>query len=210
MINSHKSKNVLILASSKGIGFAIAKLLASHGHNIIISSANKKNLFLAKNKIFNFTQKNVQSVELNLNSNSIQTALKKIMKIFSNRIDVLILNSPGPRYVEISKIKKKEIKKILNTLLYNQIKIILEILPKMKKNRFGRIINLSSTLAKEPSSGMSLSTLFRSSLMSFCKCISLEYGKFGITSNTILTGGVLTDRFIKLLKAKNKKELKKK
>ena len=78
----------------------------------------------------------------------------------------------------------------------------------MKKKKWGRIINLTSTTAKEPADNMALSNVTRAALTSFSKTLSREVAKYGITVNTILTGGCLTDRFYNLLKkaSKNKKD----
>ena len=64
----------------------------------------------------------------------------------------------------------------------------------MKKEKWGRIINLTSLTAKEPEVGMILSNVTRAAISSFSKTLSKEIGQFGITVNTILTGGVLTER----------------
>ena len=71
-----------------------------------------------------------------------------------------------------------------------------EVIKQMKKKKWGRIINLTSTTAKEPAKHMVLSNVTRSALSSFSKTLSIEVAKFGITVNTILTGGCMTDRFL--------------
>ena len=77
----------------------------------------------------------------------------------------------------------------------------------MIKKKWGRIINLTSTTAKEPAKLMSLSNVTRSGLVSFGKTLSKELSGTGITVNNILTGGVLTDRLLSLVtsNSKNKK-----
>ena len=67
----------------------------------------------------------------------------------------------------------------------------------------GRIINLTSA-AKEPALGMALSNVTRSALASYSKTLSLELAANGITVNTILTGGCLTDRFKNLIQINSK------
>ena len=66
--------------------------------------------------------------------------------------------------------------------------------------KWGRIINLTSSTAKEPALKMALSNVTRSGVASFGKTLSLEVAKYGITVNTILTGGVLTERLENLIK----------
>ena len=77
-------------------------------------------------------------------------------------------------------------------------------LKKMIKKKWGRIINLTSTTAKEPAANFALSNVTRSALVSFSKTLSLEVAKYGITVNTILTGGCITDRLKSLISNNNK------
>ena len=75
----------------------------------------------------------------------------------------------------------------------------------MKKNNFGRIINILSLLAKEPSAPMVLSATARAGVVTFTKSVSYEMAPHGITINNICPGGVLTKRFQNLLKERAKK-----
>ena len=69
----------------------------------------------------------------------------------------------------------------------------------MKKNNFGRIINILSLLAKEPSAPMVLSATARAGVIAFTKSSSYEMAPNGVTINNICPGGVLTKRFETLL-----------
>ena len=95
--------------------------------------------------------------------------------------------------------------KILNINFKSAIYSSTIALNKMKKKGWGRIINLTSSTAKEPAKKMCLSNVSRAALASFAKTLSLEVGEFGVTVNTILTGGVLTDRLKNLIKIRIKK-----
>ena len=78
----------------------------------------------------------------------------------------------------------------------------------MIKKKWGRIINLTSLTAKEPGANFALSNMTRAGVVSFSKTLSQEVAKYGITVNSILTGGVLTDRLKSLLIKLNKKNKK--
>ena len=200
-----KNKTALVLSASKGIGYGIAEALANEGCDVIITSSNKKNLKFAKNKIYEKTGKEISSYILNLkNINNVNKTITRIIKE-KNKIDILITNGPGPMAIEIDKLNMNLLKKSINTNLINLIFIIKKIIPIMKRNKFGRIINLASTTAKEPDIGMVLSNVSRAGMISFSKTAAIEWSKFGITFNSILTGGVMTDRTIGLLKNYSKK-----
>lgn len=200
-----KNKTALVLSASKGIGYGIAEALAKESCNVIITSSNKKNLKFAQNKIYKKTGKEISSYILNLkNINSVNTTITKIIKE-KKEIDILIANGPGPIVVEIDKLNFNSLKESIDTNLINLIFIIKKIIPIMKRNKFGRIIYLASTTAKEPDRGMVLSNISRAGMISFTKTAAIELSKFGITFNSILTGGVMTDRTINLLKDYSKK-----
>ena len=183
-----KNKTALVLSGSKGIGFGIANLLSQYGCKTIITSSSSVNLIKAKKKI----KKNCEILLMNIKSNvSIIKAIKKIQR---KKIDILILNAPGPKSLPLSSCAPKDFRESINYLLVNQISICESIIPSMLKNKFGRIINLSSTTATEPEENMGLSNIPRAGLASYIKTASREYSRNNLTFNTILTGGVLTER----------------
>jgi 3-oxoacyl-[acyl-carrier protein] reductase len=87
----------------------------------------------------------------------------------------------------------------LNLNLLSAIRFSKLIYPIMAKNSYGRIINILSLLAKEPTPNMVLSSTSRAGLIAFAKSVSHDLGPLGITINNICPGGVLTDRLKSLL-----------
>jgi 3-oxoacyl-[acyl-carrier protein] reductase len=71
--------------------------------------------------------------------------------------------------------------------------------PIMKENKFGRIINITSIIAKSPSAGMGLSASLRAGVLGFAKTLALETARDGITVNSLCPGAVETDRFRRLM-----------
>jgi len=207
MMNLHlKNKTALVLSGTKGIGYGVAYLLNQYGCKTIITSSSVKNLANVK-KIM---KKNCATIVLNIKSNkSVKNFIKKIKK---EKIDILILNAPGPKSLPLNKCKSEDFKESINYLLLNMIDICESVIPNMRKNKFGRIINLSSTTATEPEENMGLSSIPRAGLASYIKTASREYAKNNLTFNTILTGGVLSERTNHLiyLEAKRKNQTFKK
>ena len=82
-----------------------------------------------------------------------------------------------------------------------------QVIPIMKKGDWGRIVNITSTIAKEPTPGMILSATTRAGLAAFSKAIAIEFAEYNITSN-IISPGVMTDRLenlVKIVKVREKK-----
>lgn len=212
MINfNFRNKNVFISAASKGIGFEIAKAFSFFGANIVITSSSKNNLKIAKKKILE-KNKNAKIVIIPYDQKK-KSLPKNILSLLKKNsissIDILINNSGGPPVKSILKIKDKDLDNALNANLKSAILTSQLFLPGMIKKKWGRIINLTSLTAKEPGANFALSNITRAGVVSFSKTLSQEVAKYGVTVNSILTGGVLTDRLKSLLIKLNKKNFTK-
>jgi 3-oxoacyl-[acyl-carrier protein] reductase len=86
-------------------------------------------------------------------------------------------------------------------LLNNQI-LVKKVVEGMKKNSFGRIINIISTSVKAPIPGLGVSNTIRAAVANWAKTLSLELGIFGITVNNVLPGFTNTNRLNSLINKK--------
>ena len=193
-------KKALVLSASKGIGKGLALALSKEGCEVIICSSNLDNLALAKKEIEENSNNKIFTYQMDLSSEeSVNKACKKIHDEHQG-VDILITNSPGPKPVSAMNLKNSDLNIAMQVNFFSVVQLCNHFLPKMIENKFGRIINLSSTTAREPEAGMILSNVSRAAVISYSKTLSKELSKYGITFNSILTGGVLTDRTHNLLK----------
>jgi 3-oxoacyl-[acyl-carrier protein] reductase len=192
-------RNALVIAASKGIGRGVAMELARENCDVTIASSNKKHIKSAISHILSESGRRVSGIEIDIRSKkSINEGLESVFRK-KGKIDILVTNSPGPPPGLMTELNDNQIKKGVEANLMSIIWLCKKVLPKMKEMRYGRIINLSSTVAKEIEQGMGLSSLTRAGALAFCKTIAHENAKYGITVNSILTGGVLSDRTKDLL-----------
>ena len=113
---------------------------------------------------------------MNIDSlSSIKKSLSKILK--KGKIDILILNGPGPKPVSLKDLKFKDVQNATNQCLLNLIYKSKEIIKKNYLNKNGRIINLSSTTGLEPDADMGLSNITRSALINYIKLHLENYQK---------------------------------
>lgn len=202
-------KYAIVCGSTHGIGKAIAKEFASLGANVILFARNK----ILLKKIIN---------ELDISSNQkhdflcadfnnpveVQRAIKNFLKK-NKPVHILVNNSGGPAGGSIVNAGKNEfIEAFQRHLICNQI-ITTSLIPSMKKNNYGRIINIISTSVKEPIEGLGVSNTIRGAVASWAKTMANELGYYNITVNNILPGATNTERLNNLIKIKaNKKGIK--
>ena len=199
-----KDKKALIGGSSKGLGYAVAKQLAVCGAMVTLVSRNepllKKNMIELK-KLTGFNH-NYIVVDYN-DSEGYNKIITEFFK--TNSVDILINNTQGPNAGDVLSVSESDYKNAFNLLFQNNVNTSMAAIKGMKKNNWGRIINMASVSVKEPLSYLALSNTIRSAVTSWGKTLSIESGKHNVTVNNILTGFFNTERLKQLNSEKAKK-----
>ncbi len=198
-----KNKVALVLASSKGLGFACAKGLYEEGANVVICSRSEDNLNIAKKEIealesINSSNKVFPIVVDLMHEEQIENLVKKALNEFG-RIDILIHNAGGPPSGPIDKITKEEWSNSIDLNLRSFINITDMVIPIMKNQKEGRIIAITSVSVKQPLNNLVLSNTTRLGVVGFAKTLANEYGKDNILVNVVCPGPTLTDRMKELI-----------
>ena len=196
-----EGKTALVTSASKGIGKAVAIGLSKEGCNVIITSSNSDNLAIAAEEIKKEASASVNSYVIDVTKkDSVVDGCEYILKNHGS-IDILFNNSPGPKPMDALDASIDIFDGALQANFLSFVHLTRTLIPKMRDKNFGRIINLTSTAGLEPDEGMVLSNTTRAAVLAYGKTLSREVAKNGITVNTILTGGVMTDRAIALINA---------
>ena len=193
-------KNILITGGAGGIGLEIVHYFEKKNFNIIILDKTlKKNFKKIKKNIFYFE---VDLLEIKKTEKKIQQIISKF-----KTIDILI-NCAGIQYIsEIENFPTNEWRKVIDINLTSSFITSKNIIPVMKKNNSGRIINISSVHGLVASENKSAYVASKHGLIGLTKAIALELSKTKITCNAISPGWVLTplvEKQIKKLASKNK------
>lgn len=197
-------KNILITGGAGGIGLEIVHYFEKKNFNIIILDKTLKKDF---KKNFKKIKKNIFYFEVDLLE--IKKTEKKIQQIISKfkTIDILI-NCAGIQYIsKIENFPTNEWRKVIDINLTSSFITSKNIIPVMKKNNSGRIINISSVHGLVASENKSAYVASKHGLIGLTKAIALELSKTKITCNAISPGWVLTplvEKQIKKLASKNK------
>ena len=201
---SLKSKKALVGGSSKGLGNAVAYQLAMSGASVTLVSSNKDRLIKTVDDLRNKTGINHDYIVVDYNSFE---DYKKIIKKYldTNPIDILINNTQGPKGGDVMNVSIEDYQKSFDLLFKSVVFTTMLAIENMKKNKWGRIINMASMSVKEPLSYLALSNSIRSAVTTWGKTLSNDLGVYNITVNNILTGFFDTERINQLNLDKAKK-----
>ncbi len=195
-----KNKRALVLASSSGLGKAVAHELISEGADVIISSRNIEKLKATANEI---NAKGYIPCDLS-DSNAIENLMSMASKKLGG-IDILITNAGGPPSGKFMNINDLQWNNSFQELFMSVVKSVRAVHPLMAKQHWGRIVMLTSIAGKESIHNLTISNAIRAGVHGLMNTLSKELGPDGITVNAILPTYTETDR-LKQLNV-NKKEL---
>ena len=201
---SLKSKRALVGGSSKGLGNAVANQLAMSGAQVTLVARNEGLLIENVKKLNEKTDLAHDYLVVDYNDfNQYQTRIKEYLS--TNPIDILVNNTQGPSSGDVMNVSLEDYQKSFDLLFKNVVYTTMLALENMKKNKWGRIINMTSISVKEPLSYLALSNTIRSAVTTWGKTLANEIGSHNITVNNILTGFFNTERINELNLEKAKK-----
>lgn len=190
-----KGKVALVTAASKGIGFGVARVLADEKCRVIICSRDKSAIEKASGMIIEET-KNEQVIPIAADISSEQDVDRLISEANSafGPISILVYNTGPPKTGKFLDLSSEDWNQGVKLLFLSTVWLTRKVLPEMTKNRWGRLVYITSFTLKQPLSNIVLSNSVRLAVAGLSKSIATDYGKEGITSNVILPGSILTDR----------------
>ncbi|MBL7766192.1 MAG: SDR family oxidoreductase [Chitinophagaceae bacterium] len=201
---SLKGKNALICGSTQGIGFAIAKELSILGANCTLMARNEWALQQAITALQHSDGQHHQYIVADFSNNeSVQSTIQSFCK--ENIIHILINNTGGPPAGPIVQAKGEDFLSAYHLHLINNHNLAMAVLPAMKEQGYGRIINIVSTSVKVPLQNLGVSNTTRAAVAGWAKTLANEVAKFGITVNNVLPGATATVRLSSIIENKSKK-----
>lgn len=197
MYSNFKGKTALVIASSQGLGKAIAEQLATLGANVMISSRDEEKLSRVKADLTVESKGIVEYKACNVTKKEeIQQLVKATVEKFGT-IDLLVNNAGGPPAGTFEEMSDDDWQYAFELNLLSYIRFIRETLPYMKKNG-GKIVNIASSSVKEPIPGLILSNTFRTGMIGLTKTLASELAQYEILINTVAPGRIATDRVASL------------
>lgn len=190
-------KTALVLASSTGLGKAVAKELAHEGANVMITSRNEDKLIQAQKEIEQVAKGKVSYKVADVTD---PQSIKELVEATRNsfgKINILVNNTGGPSAGSFEDMSDQDFQTAFELTLLSYVRAVREVLPDLKETR-GHILNNTSSSVKQPIDGLLLSNVFRMGVQGLSKSLSQELAGDGIMVNTIGAGRIKTDRLTEL------------
>ena len=193
------NKNVVVMASSQGLGKAIALEFAKEGTNVFLTSRNEASLQETAEEIKQLSgndQIYYQTCDMS-SADDIEKLFQEVNRNLGS-VDILINNTGGPKAGGFEEVTDEDWYASFEKNLLSYIRTTRAVIPHMKNNHFGRIINISSSSTKEVIDDLILSNTFRSGMVGLTKTLARELAQYNILVNTVGPGRIETDRIIEL------------
>ena len=198
-----KNKRALVCGSTQGIGKATALALAKEGVTITLMARSEEKLKSVLDELVGGNHDYI--VADFFEPAKLQKAITEYLES-SPGFHILINNTGGPRSGLIVNATLEEFRKAFNQHLICNHVLAQAVIPFMKSEGYGRIINVISTSVKEPIPGLGVSNTIRNAVANWSKTLAGEIGSLGITVNNVLPGFTETERLDEIIKIKASKE----
>lgn len=182
----------LVTGASRGIGREIAEVLAGAGVTVILASRNRDDVTAVADSICRQGGK-ACAVALNVaDPVSVQSALETAFKL-EERIDILVNNAGIARDNLLLRMKEEEWREVLSTNLDGVFYVTRGVVSRMLRQRYGRVINITSVVAQMGNSGQANYVASKAGLIGFTKTLARELASRNITVNAVAPGYIETD-----------------
>ncbi len=191
-----KGKTALVVAASKGMGRACALGLATEGARLVMCARGENALSDAAAEVKRRTGAEVLAVPADASrAEDITRVVARAVAAFGG-VDILVANVGGPPPGPFEQITDEQWKAAFEQVHLSTVRFIREVLPHMKRARWGRILAIQSSSVKQPVDGLVLSNGIRPAIAGLFKTLAGDVARDNITVNLVLPGRIMTDRFL--------------
>lgn len=200
-----KGKAAIVCGSTQGIGKAVALELANSGAAVTLVARDEDSLRTVASELNTNENQAHQYICVDFsNPDELKSKIKEYVENYP-AVHILVNNTGGPPPGLIFDAEPYMFEEgFTNHVICNQI-LAQALVPGMKTEKYGRIINIISTSVKQPIPGLGVSNTIRGAVASWAKTLAGELAPFGITVNNVLPGHTRTQRLQSLIEAKASK-----
>lgn len=200
-----QGKVALVMASSRGLGQAMAVSLAREGVKVAVTGRNAEGLEQSV-KLIEAAGGKALALNWDLSDASVIDSMISKVKNELGPVDILINNTGGPPPTPAACQDPMLWQKSFNDMVLSLIAVTDHVLPGMRDRKWGRIITSTTSGAIAPIKNLAISNTMRAALLAWSKTLAAEVALDGVTVNIIMPGRVATDRLRQLDEARAKRE----
>jgi 3-oxoacyl-[acyl-carrier protein] reductase len=193
-----KGRVAIVAAASKGLGRAVADEFAKEGCEVAICARTAGDIEGAAKEIEKACGRSVFWRAMDVTKESaVREFVADVEKKFG-RVDICVTNAGGPPSKKFLEITLEEWRAAVDLTLMSAVYFAREVLPRMQRNRWGRLLTITSVSVKQPIDGLLLSNSLRAAVTGLAKTLANEFGSSGITVNNVCPGYTRTERLDEL------------
>jgi 3-oxoacyl-[acyl-carrier protein] reductase len=197
----------MVAAASKGIGRAIAESLAREGCRLSICARSGESLEAAREAIAREAPRaEIQTVACDLAKGADLERWHREAVERYGQVDILVTNAGGPPAAKFEALTEEQWRSGIDGTLMNVIRLCRLVLPGMRERRWGRIVHMTSFVAKQPADLLTVSSTIRAGISALTKTMANQVGADNVLVNAVLPGYVATDRQVELNTIRAKQE----
>jgi 3-oxoacyl-[acyl-carrier protein] reductase len=198
-----RNRTAIVAASSQGIGRATAEAFAAEGCRVAICARNRKTLDDVAEKIRREHETEVLAEALDVtDASAVGDFVQAVAQQFGS-IDICVTNAGGPPAKGFLATTIEEWKRAIDVNFMSAVYFAHQVIPHMQKQKWGRIITITSITTKQPVADLVYSNAVRAAVVGLVKSLANEFGKDGILVNNVGPGFTATDRLRELAHARS-------
>jgi 3-oxoacyl-[acyl-carrier protein] reductase len=185
----------MIAAASKGLGKACALSLAAEGSRVSLCARNVAELEKARDEIAaqpGSGEAMIVAADVSSTADLNNWYQQTIARF--GQVDILVTNTGGPPVSKFMNLSDEQWQAGVDSTLLNVVRLSRLVIPGMQQRKWGRIIHLTSFVAKQPLDDLTISSTLRAGLSGLTKTMANQVGPDNITVNAVLMGHFMTDR----------------
>jgi 3-oxoacyl-[acyl-carrier protein] reductase len=198
-------KVAMVSGASRGLGFAVARVLAQEGALVSMASRDAAAIASAAARIDEFGSRGALGFTADVRSAVGITQWHQATIERFGPVDLLVTNSGGPPAGASLSFDDQAWESAFELLLLSAIRMVREVIPSMADRKRGSIVMLTSSSVKQSIANLALSNVLRPAVAAFAKTLANEYASHGIRVNQVVPGRITTDRVREIDEINSKK-----
>lgn len=196
-----RGKVAMVAAGSKGLGRAAALALAAEGCPVSVCGRSKESLEAVKAEL---EALGVPALAVVADVAKAEDLVRwhRATEAALGPVQILITNTGGPKAAIFADLSDGDWADGVDSTLMNVVRMSRLVLPGMRARQWGRIVHITSLVAKQPYPLLTISSTLRAGLSGLTRTLAMETAKDGVTVNALLPGHVMTDRQLHLAEVK--------